>query len=480
MREAIFAPTMMAMLWIVASIMNNQQFVDSLFKQSRPSMLALASAESVGASGTPIVVVNFAILIAMLIGGIIISKSFTSSAGGAVLGMAEKWSRKAVVGMTLGLAGRVGRQTLGRGFNAAANSGAMERLVGRRPFLGGLAMKGARGIASSSFDARGAGLGGVGETSGKGGYSKWVDDKKKKEIEFAKSLKTNVYADENTKKFVGGHKENISREKNNIARLQREVFETKKRGGDSSMLEANLAKAIRSRDESAKTIKEVDQDRALSTTATREYGRNIAGTIWDKLVSKAQTKARDEIEKGYDKRDTEWAGEHRMGEINREIEEINRQMGEDIKNMVSTNNVIAKYEENTSRHQEQIDKNLEIIRKAEENRQRNIHDPGAIRAADEARAQNQTLNQKIDNFKKDVEGIKTNKTSAEQAVRGEAELRINELNSEKADIKKKKDEAAKLKRQAEAYKNVFDEDKGGAKKSEPKSTPPPPPSDDNH
>lgn len=90
--QAIFAPFMMAMLWVVAAIINNKSFMSALHV-TNPTV---SWANALG--GTPgdsiYVVVNFAILIIMLIAGMAISKQWAGKSGDAILGMADKYARK--------------------------------------------------------------------------------------------------------------------------------------------------------------------------------------------------------------------------------------------------------------------------------------------------------------------------------------------------------------------------------------------------
>ncbi len=169
-REAIFAPTIMALLWIVASIVNNPAFINAINRNGQTSG-GFFSAISETGKDSMAVLVNFGILIAMLIGSLVISKSFSGSAGGSVLGVADKWSRKVAGGMTFGAAGFAGRQTVGRMASGLSNINAL-----KTNRLGLAVQKGFKGVASSSFDARastlvGAGLQGAGLGTGvEGGF----------------------------------------------------------------------------------------------------------------------------------------------------------------------------------------------------------------------------------------------------------------------------------------------------------------------
>jgi len=97
--QAIFAPFMMAMLWVVAAIINSNGFMVAL--QVKNPSVTWANAFGAHPGGAIYVIVNFAILIIMLIAGMAISKQWAGKGGDSVIGMADKWSRKVVNAPTI-------------------------------------------------------------------------------------------------------------------------------------------------------------------------------------------------------------------------------------------------------------------------------------------------------------------------------------------------------------------------------------------
>lgn len=99
--QAIFAPLLIAILWVTASITNSDSFFNTLAASANLNGANLDLAAAIigegqqGGSGSAImVVVNFAILITLLIGGLVISKQFSFYGGGAVIDTFSKLSKK--------------------------------------------------------------------------------------------------------------------------------------------------------------------------------------------------------------------------------------------------------------------------------------------------------------------------------------------------------------------------------------------------
>ncbi|MDO8492881.1 MAG: hypothetical protein Q7S34_04535 [bacterium] len=491
-REAIFAPFMMAMLWVVAAMSSG------IAAGLIPTNESVAWSDAfAGKGGQSIyVIVNFALLIILLVAGMAMSKKFSGSAGGAVLGWSDKWSRKAVGGMTLGLGARVGRQTLGRGFNAVAESKTAQKMASSRNFLtrfaGATAIKASRGAASSNFDARAVGVGGLGDAGGKGGYSKGLADSIKAKQEFDKSLKTNIYADKETEMGVAQHEKTIVEKRNKIAQLQKDIAEAKKGDGETAPMESELAQVIQDRDRAAKALKDINDDRSLTNSAGRARAQNIeasfaSGIVDNTFLSRAfgaaRRKAREETEKDYIKGDTDWARDFKISEIEEQIRQVDRSVQDQLGQKNNANGMIETYQkqiaENSTKIVEketQIAKNNEIIRKAEE--KRTFVDPWAIRQAKEARSENTRLqNEKVSLqnetklYSDQVDKIKKNISTVEQSIKDVGDEKKKILKSTLSDLKSKKSDEDISKKMAAALKKQLDDDKGPV----PTPTPPPAP-----
>lgn len=148
--QAIFAPVMMLMLWVTAMIMNSEGFISAMqLKNLDVSFSNLVMGTTGGQSA--LVMVNFAVLIAFLFGGMIIAKQFGTWGSGAVVDTTMKWARRsAYVAGGAGIARwGVGAATknLGKNYDKlasrVANSDSMVargiRGVGKIPIAGNIA-----------------------------------------------------------------------------------------------------------------------------------------------------------------------------------------------------------------------------------------------------------------------------------------------------------------------------------------------------
>ncbi len=191
--QAIFAPIFMVMIWVVLSILNSPGFITNNLSLVAGDQRLSALYEG-DFPGSQALLLNFVVAIALIIGTLTISKSF-SSKGGA---MGGKFAG-AVLGGGLGLAGR---KTLGSFSRKVADS---ETLKAQAANEGGkysrlqqmkakAYLKTAQGGAKSSFDLRGANTGlsktlGAGSATGKGGYDEAVKKKTEAYKKFGESLK---------------------------------------------------------------------------------------------------------------------------------------------------------------------------------------------------------------------------------------------------------------------------------------------------
>lgn len=191
--QAFFAPIYFMLTWIVIVI--------SRGLLTGGGDMATALTGTIGESGqaqapTPEnlgILVNFIIMIVLLITSLVIAKEWANKAGPGVTGL-TKWAMGAAGGATLGMAGRLGRGTVGRAGTAVGESERLKESAakgGARGMAARLALATGRKTAGSSFDMRGTSLGdtlGAGKPGGKGGFTDYRKKKAEEEAKFAASL----------------------------------------------------------------------------------------------------------------------------------------------------------------------------------------------------------------------------------------------------------------------------------------------------
>lgn len=199
MGQAFFAPIYFMLTWIVIKISTG--IIESpAGKIMETGSFATAFTGIVGADGNALppplssiaILMNFIIVIVFLIASLIIAKKWADKAGHGVPGL-TKWATGLAGGATLGMAGRLGRGTIGRaGAAVGDNEGLKERAA--KGGVGGMAARLAlatgRKTGSASFDVRGTPLSsslGAGQAQ-KGGFIELKKTQAKREAEFAASL----------------------------------------------------------------------------------------------------------------------------------------------------------------------------------------------------------------------------------------------------------------------------------------------------
>ncbi len=179
--NTLVAPLLILMLWVSTKVISDGTLTNNL--------------GSWNDTGTPTwanVIIMFGITCGFFLASLLIAKNL--SAFGAAT--ATKWGGKLAFGTT----GWVGRQTLGRGMNAASR--AIRRTGFGQTEFGRLAAGGLDRAASSSFDLRATKLGstalkeatgglGSGEAGGKGGYREMEKKAIDTRAKYGKSLQEN-------------------------------------------------------------------------------------------------------------------------------------------------------------------------------------------------------------------------------------------------------------------------------------------------
>ncbi len=190
--QAFFAPIYFLLTWIVIVIARGLPTYPGSAMSAALSGI-VKNGETVPDPSSLGLLINFFIVIALLITSLVIAKEWANKAGGG-MNKLTSWATGVAGGATLGMAGRFGRNTLGRAgvalgenekLKAAAAEGGAKGMAAR------LALVAGRKTGGAGFDIRATGLGGTlgaGKAAGKGGFAKFREEKAKEEAKFAASL----------------------------------------------------------------------------------------------------------------------------------------------------------------------------------------------------------------------------------------------------------------------------------------------------
>lgn len=193
MGQAFFAPIYFLLTWVTVVVIRGLS--EATFEASGSFADALT-----GASGSIPIIINFLVIIAFLIISLVIAKNISNQAGDQVKGL-TKWAMGTAGGATFGMAGRVGRGTLGAAGSAIADSERLKKMDEKGGFAGAaarLSLAAGRKSSKATFDARGSSLyekvsestgTSFGKAGGKGGFEQTVKDIAKREKERADALK---------------------------------------------------------------------------------------------------------------------------------------------------------------------------------------------------------------------------------------------------------------------------------------------------
>jgi hypothetical protein len=205
LNQALFAPIFMIMVWVVIVILNSSAFICSgggslqgkladIFSgltRTGGGVQGCLTGDSIGLA------INFIIIIAFIIGALVVAKDVASQGS-----LATSKLVTGALGFGAGAIGFAGRNTIGRGANAIADSERLKQKASEGG-VGGmaarLALKTSRGTAASSFDARagakiaqnytGVDIGLGGKAGGpKGGFAGGIKARAEEHEKFAKSL----------------------------------------------------------------------------------------------------------------------------------------------------------------------------------------------------------------------------------------------------------------------------------------------------
>ncbi len=160
---------------------------DSLKTVSNSGSLSLQTNYASGIGG---VMVSFSIVITFLIMSLTLAKKMANSATPGIDGLV-KWGSGAAGAVTFGMAGRLGRGTIGRLSQNISDDKNLQQKALEGNMSARLTLAASKKIGSSSFDVRGTALGkqlGAGDAQ-KGGYAKDVKNKEEERKELVKSIK---------------------------------------------------------------------------------------------------------------------------------------------------------------------------------------------------------------------------------------------------------------------------------------------------
>lgn len=182
--QAFYAPAYFALLYVVAKLLADNEFVATL--AGGTSFAEGIQAQSGGAGG---IIVSFLVIIAMMLATIVIAKqaarkgpriisNYTNKAintASSTLGLATAGTTAFALRQTAGRAGRRLTESE-RAKNYAESDNALKSYVGRK------SIKLGDSVASKNFDARATKTGrsfGLGQPTRRGGYNEIIDEKQK-------------------------------------------------------------------------------------------------------------------------------------------------------------------------------------------------------------------------------------------------------------------------------------------------------------
>lgn len=212
--QAFFAPIYFMLTWIALHVLGSiMTSFGALPGDTNAALsgLAISGDQSNLNPGAFAMLINFIVVIVFLIASLLIAKTWANKAGPAVTGL-TKWAMGAAGGATLGMAGRLGRGTIGRVGAAVGESEALKERAakgGAGGMAARLALATGRKTAGASFDVRGGALGGTLEAgkAQKGGFTEFRKKQAEAEEKFAKSLAPSAKAIAKDKTLLGNKAE---------------------------------------------------------------------------------------------------------------------------------------------------------------------------------------------------------------------------------------------------------------------------------
>ena len=233
--ELLFAPIYMIILWAVVTIINSAGFLGSLGQGAAVSIANGLSSPSPNGMG---LVMNFIIVIVLLNGVLIISKSIANhgqSVGQKLIGT--------VTGGAIGAAGWGGRKFIGGAGRSLADNDKLKDAASKSGVTGygaRLALRTSQRAAGATFDARNStalskmsGVTGFdmnkefgfGKAGGKGGYDAQIKEEADKREKFAKSLGASDIQKDEAKRKLESEKEVVANAERDFANYDKRLAE---------------------------------------------------------------------------------------------------------------------------------------------------------------------------------------------------------------------------------------------------------------
>jgi hypothetical protein len=191
--QAFFAPIYFMLTWVTIKILAGMNAKEVFGKVGPLS----AVGDSVGFVPA---FTNYCVVIVFLIVSLVVAKDFAGRTPGGV-GKLTSWATGKAGAATFGIAGRLGKNSIGRAGQFLADNDTLKKYAARSGGDGmaaRLIMATGKKAGGASFDARGLGLSsplGAGKPAGKGGYAEY----RKKKAEDATKFATSLAPSENTK-----------------------------------------------------------------------------------------------------------------------------------------------------------------------------------------------------------------------------------------------------------------------------------------
>ena len=235
----IFAPIYFLLIFVVLKIIGSDSFKTAIGLKDGDAFGALTT-NTGGDIGALSIVLNFLIVIGFMIASIVIAKQLGIAGSEAVIKAgqnARKWGQGVIGTAAVGGAAAALRTSFGRGASRLAESDTLKKAEARGGIagaLGGGALRGLRGVAGSSFDARATAAGKalsktdstLGKAGGKGGYDQKLKDQIKERVKRAevigKASETKEQGEEKAKAQI-----NLAEAQKALAPLQEKVREAK-------------------------------------------------------------------------------------------------------------------------------------------------------------------------------------------------------------------------------------------------------------
>lgn len=193
---AIFAPILLMLFWVIAKIIPD---ITATFVGKDAGLLDSFSPDPEQRSASIGMILNFIILISLMIASIIIANELSLKGSAALTQVGKnlgklgknlgKFGTRTTLRLPFGLAGAIGRNTLGRAAGSEVGKNLGARMALMSPKFGGAAQRVLQGTATANFDGRGplgkinknvADLVGTPQVGGYAGRVKQMADKRRK------------------------------------------------------------------------------------------------------------------------------------------------------------------------------------------------------------------------------------------------------------------------------------------------------------